>query len=59
MIVDITTKNSQAGKRKGDIATQSATTSTGGLLKPHHNRLNKLSNGSQISNKMFLNMPAS
>jgi hypothetical protein len=48
MIVDIMTNGGSSHKRKGgDTATS---------MKPHHSRLNKLSNGSQISTKMVVNV---
>jgi hypothetical protein len=52
MIVDIMT-NGSSHKRKGAAGETAQSTS----IKPHHNRLNKLSNGSQISSKMLVNVP--
>jgi hypothetical protein len=48
MIVDIMTNGGSSHKRKGG---ETATS-----MKPHHSRLNKLSNGSQISTKMVVNV---
>jgi len=53
MIVDIMT-NGSSHKRKGPAAGETAQSTS---IKPHHNRLNKLSNGSQISTKMVVNLP--
>jgi hypothetical protein len=50
MIVDIMTNGGSSHKRKGG---ETATS-----MKPHHSRLNKLSNGSQISTKMVVNVGA-